>query len=306
MSTVESLFAPEIQKKNLTLNVNWNVTDEVAFYDKLRMEQVELNLMSNAIKYTPEGGIITYTFNQVTPAENGYAIYEGIIRDTGVGMSKKFQKNLFDAFSREYNSTSSGIFGTGLGLSITKSLLDQMDGSISCVSEPGKGSEFTFRVPFKVGTTEDLPKELDIVESTEEHHDFSGKRLLLAEDIELNREIIIELLADYGFLIDEAEDGQIAVDKISKSSPGYYHLILMDIQMPNMNGYQAAETIRHLTAPVKSRIPIIAVTANAFEEDVKNAFAAGMNAHLAKPVDLEQLIEALEKYLPKDKVSTSL
>lgn len=184
-----------------------------------------------------------------------------------------------------------------LGLSITKNLLEQMDGSISCISEPGKGSTFTFRVPFKVGTVDDLPNEIDIVESTREHRDFSGKRLLLVEDIELNREIIIELLADYGLLIEEAEDGFIAVDKITKASPGYYHLILMDIQMPNMNGYQASEAIRKLQDPEKSNIPIIAVTANAFEDDRKNAFASGMNDHLAKPVDFEKLIEILEKYL---------
>ncbi len=306
MSTVESLFATEIRKKNLTLNVNWDVTDEIAFYDKLRMEQVELNIMSNAIKYTPEGGTITYTFNQITPAENGYAFYEGKIKDTGIGISKEFQKHIFESFTREQNSTTSGISGTGLGLSITQKLLEQMGGSISCTSEPGKGSEFTFRVPFKLGTMEDLPKEPDFTENADNQCDFTGKRLLLAEDIEMNREIIIELLSDYGLLIEEAEDGLIAVDKITKSAPGYYHLILMDIQMPNMNGYQATETIRKLNDPLKSNIPIIAVTANAFDEDRKNAFAAGMNDHLAKPVDLQKLVEALIKYLPKDDTATSV
>lgn len=303
MSTVESLFATDIHKKNLTLNVSWDVTDEIVFYDKARMEQVELNIISNAIKYTPEGGTITYTFNQVTPAENGHAFYEGKIKDTGVGISKEFQEKMFNAFAREQNSTTSGIPGTGLGLSITKNLLEQMGGSISCVSEPGKGSVFTFRVPFKVGTADDLPKEQDLSESTENNFDFTGKRLLLAEDIELNREIIIELLSDYGLVIEEAEDGLIAVEKVTNASPGYYHLILMDIQMPNMDGYQAAKMIRKLQDPEKSSIPIIAVTANAFEEDRKNAFAAGMNDHVAKPVDLEKLIEALRKYLPKDKTS---
>ena len=262
--------------------------------------------MSNAIKYTPEGGIITYTFNQVTPSVNGYAFYEGKIKDTGIGISKEFQEHIFDAFSREQNSTTSGISGTGLGLSITRKLLEQMGGSISCSSEPGKGSEFTFRIPLKVETVDDLPKEPDFTENTDSQYDFTGKRLLLAEDIELNREIIIELLSDYGLLIEEAEDGLVAVDKITKASPGYYHLILMDIQMPNMDGYQATVNIRRLQDPKKSSIPIIAVTANAFEEDRKNAFAAGMNDHIAKPVDLEELIETLAKHLPKDGKTASV
>lgn len=293
VKTLEALFALETQKKNIHFSVHFDIKDEIVFYDKLRLEQVELNLIGNAIKYTPDGGTITYTITQIGEAEDGYGVYEGCVKDNGIGISSEFHEQLFELFTREKNSTMSGIQGTGLGLSITKNLIEQMGGTISFNSESGVGSEFFFRLSLKIGEEKDLPHA---PEPAEERHDFTGKRLLLAEDIEINREIVIELLSEYGVLIEIAEDGLIAVDKVSRSTPGYYGLILMDIQMPNMNGYQATETIRHLSDPAKANIPIIALTANAFESDRQNAFAAGMNDHIAKPIDMQKLIAALEKY----------
>lgn len=294
MKSVETLFAVEAQKKGIAFSVHWDIENEIVFYDKLRMEQIEVNLISNAIKYTPNGGTITYTLSQIGQVKNGYAVYQGVIKDTGIGMSKEFQAHVFERFAREKNSTTTGIQGTGLGLAIIKNLLEQMGGSICCNSEPDKGSEFIFQIPFRVGTEDDLTNETKPSAMT---HDFSRNRLLLAEDIEINREIVFELLSEYGVMIEVAEDGLVAVDKVSQADPGYYDLILMDVQMPNMDGYKAAEMIRNLNDPVKANIPIIAMTANAFEEDRQNAYAAGMNDHLAKPIDLQKLIAVLEKYL---------
>ncbi len=294
LKTLESVFIMEALKKNINFSIHCNIINEVVFYDKLRIEQIELNLIGNAIKYTPNGGSVTYSLTQLKPAENGYAVYEGIIKDTGIGMSEEFRAHVFELFTREKNSTTSGIQGTGLGLSITKNLIEQMGGSISCNSVSGSGTEFIFRIPLKVGTLEDLPVEAAVSDTT---HNIAGKRILLVEDIDINREIIIEFLSEYEIEIEIAEDGVIAVDKITFADENYYHLILMDIQMPNMDGYTATKLIRQMKNPAKANIPIIAMTANAFAKDKQNALAAGMNDHIAKPIDMDQLVSILIKYL---------
>lgn len=294
LAAAEALFAQEMQKKNLTFVVSCDVEDEIAFCDALRIEQVGVNLLSNALKYTPEGGSVTYTVTQTEKTPDGYATYRGVVKDTGIGMTEEFCQRMFEPFEREQTSTVSGISGTGLGLTVAKRIIEQMGGTISCTSKLGEGSEFVFTVKLKVGTPEDLAQETpdDDVSS-----DFSGKRILLVEDNELNREIAYEILSDFGFAVETAEDGVIAVEKVSQAAPGYYNLILMDIQMPNMDGYQATEAIRKLENARLANIPIVAFTANAMEKDKKQAYAAGMNGHLAKPIDVEKMLETLNRFL---------
>lgn len=292
LNDTREMFAMEMQKKDISFTVSWELDDEVVFLDRLRMDQVELNLVSNALKYTPEGGTVTYTIKQVGKSEDGYATYQGIVKDTGIGMSEEFCARVFEPFEREKTSTVDGIQGTGLGLAITKSLIDQMDGTINCRSEKGVGTEFIFTVTFKTGTEADLPKKAANLSAKS---DFTEKRILLVEDNELNREIAHEILEEYGFLIEAAEDGDIAVDMVKDSVPGYYDLILMDIQMPRMDGYEATREIRKLEDPALANIPIIAMTANAFAEDRKNAMDAGMNEHVAKPIDVPKLINVLQQ-----------
>ncbi len=284
---VEYIFQADVAKKKQTFEVCCDVQDEVAFYDLLRINQVELNLISNAIKYTPQGGHISYDVTQVSAADaEGTAVYQCAVKDDGIGMSKEFCENVFEMFERERSSMENGIEGTGLGLAITKKLVEQMNGSITCQSEPGKGSEFVVRFPLKVGTMEDVQDDTQDVYLPSA---FQGKRVLLVEDNALNREISGEVLMDDGFLVETAENGVEAVEKVQASVEGYYDLILMDIQMPKMNGYEAARKIRALSDPYQSKIPIIAVTANAFEEDKRTAKEAGMNGHVAKPLNVSEL-----------------
>lgn len=290
MKNAECIFLADVKKKKLNFKVECDVKDEIAFYDLLRVNQIELNLISNAIKYTPEGGNILYAVKQVG-SENGQATYQCTVRDTGIGMSDEFFSHLFTAFEREHSSVVTGIEGSGLGLAITKQLVDQMHGTIICHSELGKGTEFIFTLTFPVGTKADLRQNLALEACSSK---FDGKRILLAEDNELNREISNEILKDEGFLIENAEDGAIAVEKVKNSKPGYYDLILMDVQMPNLNGYEATRRIRELGGAL-GKIPIIAVTANAFEEDKRIEKEAGMNGHISKPIRVEELREELLK-----------
>lgn len=296
MRNVEYIFNADVNKKNIQFEINCDVQDEIAYYDLLKVNQIELNLISNAIKYTPEGGKISYTIKQIG-SDNGYATYQASVKDTGIGMSKEFCANVFDAFERERNSVLDGIEGSGLGLAITKRLLEQMGGSIYCDSEKGKGSEFVFTIHCKIGTEEDLAE--NNVEKIDTDN-FKDKRILLVEDNALNREISCEILKDAGFKVDEADDGEAAVDKVRWSTAGYYSLILMDIQMPKLNGYDAARQIRALPNKELADIPIIAVTANAFEEDKRAALNAGMDGHIAKPIKIEALIEQIAKLLKKE------
>ena len=267
-----------------------------------------MNLMSNAIKYTPEGGKITYFVTQ-TGRENDYATYRCTVKDNGIGMSPEFCRKVFEAFERENSSSTNGIEGSGLGLAITKRLVDEMGGTITCRSEQGKGSEFTFILTVRVGTEADLPQ--DVITDAEgrvlddQALNLSGKRVLLVEDNELNREISRELLANEGILVEEAEDGEMAVQKVRAAKPGYYDMVLMDIQMPKMDGYEATRQIRALSDPALAQIPIVAVTANAFEEDRREAKEAGMNGHIAKPISVKQLREQMARCMKNGrKVST--
>ena len=290
---MEYMFQTDAQKKQLTLTMECRVTDEIAFFDLLRINQIMLNLIGNAIKYTPEGGTVWCAVRQLS-TESGQATYCFTVKDNGIGMSEQFRQHVFDAFERENTGTVSGIEGSGLGLAIVERLVAEMGGRITCESQPGKGSEFACTLMFPVGTERDLP---DADEPVEAGKSMKGKRVLLVEDNALNREISREILESEGLLVDEAEDGEAAVEKVRWSNPGYYCAVLMDIQMPRLNGYDAAKEIRRLHDPQLAKVPIIAVTANAFEEDRQAALAAGMNGHISKPVTPETLRQALAQFL---------
>ena len=290
---LKTIIQSNISSKNLEFSVNTgNVIHEDIITDRLRLNQVLLNILSNSIKFTPAGGKINFDVTEKQLPEKDTAGFEFKIKDNGIGIGKEFQKSIFEAFTREKTSTVSGIQGTGLGMAITKNIVDLMGGTISVDSEEGKGSEFTVYIPCK------LAKEVsDKEETVSKDYDFSGKRVLLVEDNEMNRMIANAILTELGFEVDNAENGKEAVDKLMSNSAGCYDIVLMDIQMPVMDGYEATRAIRALADKEKSAIPIVAVTANAFEEDKKMAMDSGMNGHLAKPYDIPQITETLAKLL---------
>ena len=428
---VRSIIQPNVAAKRLSLFIDtMDIEDEDIITDPLRLNQLLLNILSNAIKFTPTGGMISIRIAQKNGAPKGCVCYEFRIKDNGIGMSEEFQKHIFEEFSREESSTVSGIQGTGLGMSITKNIVDLMGGTIALTSEPGKGSEFIVTLCFTRSGQKAEPKQLPQLEglralvadddtntclnvstmlskigmrpewtisgkeavirtkyAVEQGDEFSvyiidwlipdmngieivrqirkvignrcpiiiltaydwadiedearaagvtafcekplflselrrvlaepfraepasepaqptaadlkGKKLLLVEDNELNREIALEILKEAGFVVDTAEDGAVAVQKIKQAAPGQYDLILMDIQMPNLDGYEATRQIRALPDAEKANIPIFAMTANAFEEDRQNALAAGMNGHIAKPLDVPHLLRVLADALKK-------
>lgn len=298
----ECIFQADTKKKNQTMEVSYEIKDEVAFFDSLRVSQIMLNLLGNAIKYTPEGGKIWYEVTQLD-AKDGYATYQCRVRDNGIGMSEEFCRKVFDAFEREKGETQTAIEGSGLGLSITKRLIDEMGGTITCKSKKGEGTEFVCTFYSKIGSSDDLVEEQP---QTADIKALTGMRVLLVEDNELNREIAHDVLKRDGFLVEEAEDGAIAVEKVKASRPGYYAAILMDIQMPVMNGYEAAKAIRGLAEKELAEIPIIAVTANAFEEDKRAAREAGMNGHIAKPLKVNELREQLARYMVKKETTDDI
>ena len=428
---VRSIIQPNVAAKRLSLFIDtMDIEDEDIITDPLRLNQILLNILSNAIKFTPTGGMISIRIAQKNGAPKGCVCYEFRIKDNGIGMSEEFQKHIFEEFSREESSTVSGIQGTGLGMSITKNIVDLMGGTIALTSEPGKGTEFIVTLCFTRSGQKAEPKQLPQLEglralvadddtntclnvstmlskigmrpewtisgkeavirtkyAVEQGDEFSvyiidwlipdmngieivrqirkvignrcpiiiltaydwadiedearaagvtafcekplflselrrvlaepfraepaskpaqptaadlkGKKLLLVEDNELNREIALEILKEAGFVVDTAEDGAVAVQKIKQAAPGQYDLILMDIQMPNLDGYEATRQIRALPDAEKANIPIFAMTANAFEEDRQNALAAGMNGHIAKPLDVPHLLRVLADALKK-------
>lgn len=283
-----------------------NMVHRNVITDKLRLNQVLLNILENAVKYTRPGGRICFQIQELKGQEPGFAKYEFRVKDTGIGMSEEFIEHIFEPFSREQTSTVSGIEGIGLGMAIVKNIVDRMGGTIAVKSRQGKGTEVTVILPFKVNSqvveceTKVFKKtgQMKMLRERENSENlFKGKKILLAEDNELNREIAVELLKEEGFILDTAEDGTIAVEKMRTAKPGQYDLILMDIQMPIMDGYEATRQIRKLKNPETANIPIVAMTANAFEEDRQKALEAGMNEHVSKPIDLERLLEVVKKVL---------
>lgn len=282
-----------VSEKDLSLTLDTvGVENEDVIADPLRLEQILINVLANAVKFTPDGGQISLWIVQKDTAPAGYADFEFHIKDNGIGMSEEFQKHIFEQFARERTSTVSKIQGTGLGMAITKSLVDMMGGRITVKSEQGKGSEFTISLRFPIGEakTGQTPPAAKASAS-------AGKKLLVVEDNELNLEIASTLLKEAGFEVDTAENGKIAVEKVEAASADRYDLILMDIQMPEMDGYEATRRIRALPDTKKAALPIVAMTANAFEDDRKNALRAGMNGHIAKPLDIQKLFQVLSELL---------
>ena len=298
---INDMMRQSLLEKNLKLFINYDdLVDDIVSCDRLRLNQVLINLVSNAIKYSNNGGNVYVNVKQLPCDIEDKVLVEFRIKDEGVGMSKDFMKRLFDPFERERNSTISGVAGTGLGLAITKSIIEMMNGSINVESELGKGTEIIVEIPFDIPTLTEIKDEEEYYEPEREEFNFANKRLLLVEDNLFNREIATELLSDAGILVEEAADGSVAVDMIKKSSPGYYSAVIMDVQMPVMNGYEATEVIRSLPDENLCKIPIIAMTANAFDEDKEKAFESGMNAYLSKPINIEDLMKILKFIFSED------
>lgn len=291
--TLDILLDGEISRKQLTVNRNVNIRHANVYCDALKIREIIMNLLSNAVKYTSEGGKIVLDIEEKPSARDGFMTLQIRVSDNGIGISKEYVPYIFDAFTRERSSSESGIIGTGLGLRIVKSFVDLMNGDISVKSEPGKGTCFTVEISCRKIPEEELQQQM---EKQPENVSLAGRRLLLAEDNGLNAEIAMTILQDADAEVELAADGKIAVDKLKDVPVGYYDAILMDIQMPNMNGYEATKAIRKLTDE-RAKIPVIAMTANAFEEDRQAALAAGMDDYVAKPVEISELFRTIMKHL---------
>ena len=306
---VYTMVQGQAAEKHIRFNVSGGIRQEKVICDRLRLNQIFINLLTNAINFTPPNGSVNLSLNQKPDASReGYGAYEIRVKDTGIGMSAEFVGRAFEPFERERNTTLGGVAGAGLGLSIVKNLVDMMGGSIRVETEEGKGAEFIVNLEFPLQADQhmDVTEGADILKESmkklrESRADaggesLSGFRILLTEDNAVNREIAVTLLEMCDATVDTAEDGSIAVEKVKSEPPGFYDLILMDLQMPRMDGLEAARQIRALPDSVKASVPIVAMSANAFEEDKEEAFKAGMNDHLAKPLDLEKLVDVLLRY----------
>ena len=288
---VGDLVRVQMEAKKIELSVSCDVSHKWVMCDKVMLDRALMNLLCNAGKFTEENGSVSLQLTELAGGD-GTGSYEIRIKDTGIGMSPEFAERLFMPFERERTSTVSRIQGTGLGLAITKSIVDMMGGNITVRTEKGKGTEFTVTIGFPLAE----PQE-EICSCAGEELSFEGMRALLVEDNMINMEIAQMLLEQAGFLIETAENGKIALEMTEASKPGYYDVILMDIQMPVMDGYTAAKAIRGLPDAGLAGIPIIAMTANAFQEDIKKAVEAGMNGHIAKPLDIPDMKATLQQVL---------
>lgn len=302
-----TMIRPSVQEKELNLDVRIvNVKHEHVLGDSMRLQQIFMNILGNAVKYTPPGGNIELEIDEKRSGMYGYGCYEFIFRDTGIGMSREFLERLFEPFSRAEDSRVSKIEGTGLGMTIARNIARRMNGDITVTSELGKGTQFVVMLSFKLlsitapdtekltgNDKEEKGQETDLISEAA----LAGKRILLVEDNELNREIAEEIIGQTGVTVESAENGKEALERFQEMPENYYDMIFMDIQMPVMNGYEATRAIRHLVRKDAGRIPIVAMTANAFAEDIRQSRDAGMNEHLTKPLDVEQLMKCLEKWL---------
>ena len=292
-----SIVQSEVGEKGLRYEVDLSgLHHPFVMCDELKLKQVLLNILGNAVKFTPSGGSVSLAISESASDVEGRANYAVTIADSGIGMEEAFLKHIFDPFEREQTSTLSGTQGTGLGMSIAKRLVDMLGGTISVTSAKGEGSTFTVTIPLE-RVEEDAVLDHDPHEPQELSEQLHGLRILLVDDNLLNREIATTLLEDAGFVVDQAVDGKDAIDRLSNAAPGYYQLVLMDIQMPVMNGYEAATIVRSMDDPVISHIPILAVTADAFEEDRQRALDCGMDGHVAKPIEIGNLLAVLEEVL---------
>ena len=291
---VLDMFRPFAYEKQLTLEEELNLPPDEVFVDALRFRRILGNLLSNAVKFTPAHGTIKISARRKQISDSGYARYQFTVEDTGVGMTEDFMRKMYDAFEREDTSTRTGYIGTGLGLAITKKLLNVMGGSISVKSKKGEGSTFTVDLPLKL--VEHVRKaDAEPQPVIQKHSD--ERRILLVEDIEVNRMLAEAILTESGFLVESVPDGSDAVEIIKNRPAWYYDLVLMDIQMPVMNGYEATRSIRALGREDTNALPIIALSANARDEDKKMSMESGMNSHIAKPFDIAHLIATIDEYI---------
>ena len=296
---LEHLLSEQAKAQGLELKVDYSkLRDRDVFCDKTRLNQVLLNLLSNAVKFTPAGGHVNFTLTQLEQLSPGKGVYEIRVKDDGIGMTAEFAKRVFEPFERERTSTVSKIQGTGLGMAIAKNIIDMMGGTIDLHTKKGEGTEFVLRLEL-VLQAQPKPVEAKQQELLPEasSESFAGKRLLLVEDNELNREIACMILCKYGFELETAENGQEAVEMVAAAAPGYYDLVLMDIQMPIMDGHEATRRIRALENPELAKVPIVAMTANAFDEDRRAAKDCGMNGFISKPINMQEVIQALRDNL---------
>ena len=290
--TLFEIFGDEAKKKKIALHYTIKVEHEHVLTDVTKVKEIFVNILSNAIKYTLSGGSVMINVEELPCDEPGYMIARTRVSDTGIGMSEEYQTKIFEAFTREQNTTKSKIAGSGLGMSIVKKYVDLLGGTIEVVSEPGKGSTFTVTLKHRIADESYyVKKHAENPESCSEI--LEGRNILLAEDNDLNAEIAEAILERAGLKIERVEDGVQCVNKVAKMPVGTYDMILMDIHMPKMDGYKATQEIRHLPDKDKACIPIIAMTASAFEEDKREAIAAGMNGHIAKPIDVNELMAIL-------------
>ncbi len=303
LEELHTVLGRKAEEKKMNFRIQGNVQDSYVYGDKRRLQQILINLADNAIKYTPEQGEVSVVLSQVPCDRKGYGNYEVVISDNGIGMSEEFAQRIFEPFERENTSTVSSIEGTGLGLSIVKNFVDMLGGEIEVESKKGQGSVFTVKVGLRLLEEDrlkqmrEIHKNRDVVDRYDEEtasQFFNGKHVLLVDDNEFNREIAQSILEHVGFIVDTAENGEIAVEKIKEAEPDYYNVILIDVQMPVMNGYEATKAIRGMEG-MRSKVRIIAVTANAFESDRKNVLAAGMDNYITKPIDTEMLYRVLKE-----------
>ncbi len=303
---IRTIMQANVKARQLTFRIDaQNVVHETVICDSLRLQQVLLNILSNAVKFTQPGGTVGLRVTEKPGRDDERALYEFSVSDDGIGISEAFQEHIFEPFTREESTTVSGIQGTGLGLAISKNLMDMMGGDISVESELGRGSEFTVSLECLIGAAAAGADEADGASKAADAHDahapaaddVAGTRILLVEDNEMNREIGVAILSQRGIEVQTASDGDEAVKVVSASKPGDFDLVLMDIQMPHMNGYDATRAIRALPNEQMAKIPIIATTANAFAEDRELAKQAGMDGYIVKPIDINEAIEAIRRFV---------
>ena len=292
---IEDITALQAKKKSLVINYCYdNICHYQVITDELRIEQIIINIVSNAIKYTPPGKTVDLIAEEV-PSPGGKNKYRFIIRDTGIGIKEDYMPHIFESFTREERTTVNRIQGTGLGLAITAKIVEMMGGTISVKSKLGEGSEFTVELELE-------PLETDSQANADksENIDLAGHRILLVEDNAINAEIARMILEQYGAEVQQAENGKIGLEALQEKGPGYYDAVLMDIQMPVMNGFEATKAIRALGGAYATALPIIAMSANAYDEDVRDCLAAGMNGHIAKPFNPDELMRILRRYISAD------
>ena len=292
LGALNAVFEPAVEKKRLKYNCTLDVEHRFIICDVTKVREIVLNIISNSVKYTPEGGSVTVQIKEIPWEKEGWTAYRILVEDTGIGMGAEYLPHIFEEFTRERTSTESKVVGAGLGLPIVKALIDLMGGTIQVESERGKGSKFEVILPFEIASEEEV-KDSYVKKEEKLYNRSKEKRILLAEDNELNAEIAITILEENGFKVERAEDGCKCVELFSEKPAGYYSTILRDIQMPNMDGYTASRKIRGMEREDAKAIPIIALTANAFDEDRNKAFAAGMNGHIAKPIDVGRMVRSI-------------